>query len=236
MRGNSVNLKHWSVFRSREHFQSHRQWALFASKERQTMKWEMGQTHVGKQQSFSLLDAVFASTPVKMKFFCVLMVQPEKWQQWFFRHLPQREVSQAKALVLPEGSAGVWRLVSGISSLAKIWSVSCLRGVHCRGAQKFLQSWIHLHRAETADQRTQSQILERGTVWGPKADPCPSGGCSFLKSAINHPELPLPAPKSPNYVCAEGWQGREREGSFVLTPGCLHPFRWRVDFLHMCVL
>lgn len=69
MRGNSVDLTHWSVFRSREHFQSHHQWALFASKEQQTMKWKMGQSHVGKQQSFSLLDAVFSSTPVKMKFF-----------------------------------------------------------------------------------------------------------------------------------------------------------------------
>lgn len=40
--------------------------------------------------------------------------------------------------------------MSGTPSLADVWSVSCPRRVHRRGAWKLLQSWIHLNKAEAA--------------------------------------------------------------------------------------
>lgn len=36
-----------------------------------------------------------------------------------------------------------------------------------------------------------------------------ASSCRLQKSAISHWELPPPAPKPPNYVAAEAWQGKE---------------------------
>lgn len=184
-----------------------------------------------QQQTLSLLAAVFPALLWKRRFFVYWWFSQKNDSSDFFRHLPQREVSQVKALVLPEGSAGIWRLVSGTLSLAKIWSVSCPRGVHCRGAQKFLQSWLHLHRAVAAHWGLRAKPKRGGPFKHLRQPLAPvvhvASSCRLQKSAISHRELPPPALKPPNYVCAEGWQGRER-GELALMPGCLHPPRWRV--------
>lgn len=107
MRGNSVDLTHSSVLRPREHFESHCQWALFASKERQTMKLEMGKSHIRSPSHYSLQffqhsceNEVFAYWWFSLKM---------TTESWFCTHLPQREASWVKALPLSEHSAaGEW--------------------------------------------------------------------------------------------------------------------------------
>lgn len=174
MRGNSVDLTHSSVLRPREHFESHCQWALFASKEQQTMKLEMGKSHIRTPLTTC---CSFSSTPVKMKF---LRTDGSAWK-WQLRadsvHIWPRE---RRAEQRPFPCQSIRQPVSGTPSLTEIGSVFCLRGMHCRGAQKFLHIWIHLCRAAAAH-----LDLERQTIRALNADPHPDSACSLQKSVIS---------------------------------------------------
>lgn len=146
------------------------------------------------------------------------MFQPQKRQQWFFRHLPWREMSQVKALVLPEGSAGVWWLVCGTPFPQRYLSVSCPRGVHCRGARKLLQSWIHLNWAEAAHQSPRAEPQRGGRFKHLRQTLVPvehNVSCRLQKSAVSHWELP---PTAPSALRAEGWQARQRGEFCAFAP------------------
>lgn len=162
------------------------------------------------------------------------MVQPETRQQWFFRHLPRREVSQVKALVLPEGSAGFggwW--VAPLPS--QMFEVSPAQGgfiaEELGSSCKAESTWIKQRLLPGA----QSQTPERGTFQTPQADPGPSGArCFIMKTAkISSQPLGITFHSSKLPVC-RGVAARQR-GKFCAFSGVAVPHCWSWEgFLHLC--
>lgn len=157
------------------------------------------------------------------------MFQPQKRQQWFFRHLPWREMSQVKALVLPEGSAGVWWLVCGTPSLRDTW-VSPVQGgfiaEELGSSCKAEFTWIEqrlLIRAQELNPREGDVSNTSGRPWSQWSTMF-HVDCKNQQSATGNylPQL--------HQLCLQRGGRQGREGSSALLP---HWWSWEGS-LHLC--